>query len=67
MYVSLKFPAGCDPLEDPENGRVTVSGLAPGDVASYECNPGFERVGVMQRTCNGVLWSDDPPVCRGIQ
>ena len=54
---------GCDLLDPPDNGEVTLTGLGQGDTASYECNTGFKLVGVPTRTCNGVSWSGDPPVC----
>ena len=60
------FLAGCDPLEPPENGEVSWTGLAAGDVATYVCNPGFELVGMRQRTCVTDSWSGEPPICRGM-
>ena len=55
---------GCDVLENPENGAVATSGLAPGSTATYTCDPGYELVGTALQTCGSDgEWSDVPPTC----
>ena len=69
-YESKQFlsPADCDDLNDPDFGRVSVTGLVLGSVATYMCNPGYTLVGNMTRDCVQVDsttsdWSDKAPVC----
>ena len=38
-------------LDNPENGRVEVTGQTVGNVATYGCDVGFELVGVDTRLC----------------
>ena len=54
----------CERLLDIANGRVVLSGLTVGSLASYTCNTGFNLVGNSARTCqsNG-LWSGVEPFC----
>ena len=54
----------CPPLPDMDNGVVDWSGLSPGGVATYTCDPGFILVGEPTRICrdNGT-WSDEEPTC----
>ena len=54
----------CPPLPDIDNGVVDWSGLSPGGVATYTCDPGFILVGGPTRICrdNGT-WSDEEPTC----
>ena len=56
--------AKCPRLPRPENGDVLVSGLAPGDVATYVCFEGYILQGDSERTCqeNGV-WTGSAPTC----
>ena len=61
-------PAECTDLNDPDFGRVSVTGLVLGSVATYMCNPGYTLVGNMTRDCVQVDnttsdWSDKAPVC----
>ena len=64
--MCLLFSAGCDPLEDPENGEVTVTGLERGATANYMCNPGYELIGPILRICDETFnWIPDvEPICR---
>ena len=56
----------CGRLDSPENGRVSLSGVSPGSVATYTCNVGFDLVGVTTRVClSSGQWSGDAPVCQG--
>ena len=56
----------CVQLTDPSNGRVTINGTEIGAVVSYECDVGYNLVGVQTRTCNSVgLWTSREPVCQG--
>ena len=64
-FLSL---AECTDLNDPDFGRVSVTGLVLGSVATYMCNPGYTLVGNMTRDCVQVDnttadWSDKAPVC----
>ena len=54
----------CPPLPDIDNGVVEWSGLSPGGVATYTCDPGFILVGDATRICrdNGT-WSGEEPTC----
>ena len=54
----------CPSLPDIDNGMVEVSGLSPGGVATYTCDPGFILVGDPTRICrdNGT-WSGEEPTC----
>ena len=64
----LFSPAECTDLNDPDFGRVSVTGLVLGSVATYMCNSGYTLVGNMTRDCvqlnsNTADWSDKAPVC----
>ena len=54
----------CPPLPDIDNGVVDWSGVSPGGVATYTCDPGFILVGEPTQICrdNGT-WSDEEPTC----
>ena len=65
QFLSL---ADCTDLNDPDFGRVSVTGLVQGSVATYMCNPGYTLVGNLTRDCvqvdNGTSnWNDKTPVC----
>ena len=54
----------CPPLPDIDNGVVSWSGLSPGGVATYTCDPGFILVGDATRICrDDGAWSDEEPTC----
>ena len=66
LFVS---PAECTDLNDPDFGRISVTGLVLGSVATYMCNSGYTLVGNMTRDCvqlnsSRVDWSDESPVCK---
>ena len=70
MQKAIKFPslAECIDLNDPDFGRVSVTGLVLGSVATYMCNPGYTLIGNMTRDCvqlnsSTADWSDKAPVC----
>ena len=55
----------CEELEAPRNGRVEVSGSAPGDQATYSCNAGFDLIGQTVRICqNDGTFSGRAPTCQ---
>ena len=56
----------CPALQNPANGRVNLSSVTFGSIATYECNVGYILVGDLQRTCqdNGQ-WSGRQPECIG--
>ncbi len=55
----------CPKLDNPDNGRVVVSGLTPSSIADYTCDKGFKLIGTSWRKCldNGE-WSGEAPVCK---
>ena len=55
----------CGDLDDPDNGRVDLSGTTFGSKAVYSCDRGYFLVGDSKRVCqaNGE-WSGDAPVCK---
>lgn len=62
----------CNELTNPQFGIVQVSGSSPrvpGDVATYQCDPGFVLVGDDTRTCqqladNSADWDGLEPICQ---
>ena len=54
---------------DISNGIVTVTGINPGDSATYECDEGFTLVGGETRMCRAdpvnarAVWSGEVPMC----
>ena len=56
----------CPNLENPENGRVTVTGSSFQAQAQYECNDGFRLNGLDVLVCLiSGQWSSLPPTCDG--
>ena len=52
LFLSLSLHAAlCDILTDPESGTVSQTGTQIGDIATYQCNTGFELIGEPTRTC----------------
>lgn len=51
-------------LDDPENGRVTLTGTSFGDTATFSCDFGYMLSGPETRGCmaDGV-WSNSQPTC----
>ena len=64
VLLSIVIIIMCPTLPDIDNGMVSRSGLSPGDVATYICDPGFSLVGDPTRLCrdNGT-WSGEEPTC----
>lgn len=54
----------CPYLDDPTNGRVSLSGSTAGATATYTCNQGFILLGNEMRICqsNGE-WEGVAPIC----
>ncbi|XP_065918054.1 uncharacterized protein [Dysidea avara] len=51
----------------PSDGDVIFTTTYVDDIATYECNPGFELFGVTQRTCQmSGLWTGTVPECRRV-
>ena len=51
-------------MDDPENGRVSLSGTTYNSVAAYSCDSGYVLMGNDTRTCLGTgSWSDGEPAC----
>ena len=60
--------ADCNALPDPANGQVThTAGTTEGQTATYNCDTGYNLVGVSTRTCqaNGE-WSGSASTCQGM-
>ena len=56
----------CPSLTNITNGMVeTLHGLSTGQIATYTCNPGYDIIGDLTRTCqeNGS-WSGSEPFCQ---
>ena len=65
MYWVFALEIMCPNLANPANGAVMVSGMNPGDTATYICISGFELVGANIIICGSDgMWGPDPPVCR---
>ena len=61
----LLFPVVCQPVAEPHNGSVTLSGFGTGDTAVYSCDEGFGLVGQSTRFCmDDSTWCGEAPVCR---
>ncbi|XP_003387839.1 PREDICTED: sushi, von Willebrand factor type A, EGF and pentraxin domain-containing protein 1-like isoform X2 [Amphimedon queenslandica] len=57
----------CGELEDPQNGRVRLTGTSVGSTANYFCNRGFVLEGLARRICRrDATWSGTAPTCRRI-
>ena len=54
----------CPPLENPDNGDVSIMGMGFCSIATYTCGSGYFLVGSSERVCleNGE-WSGDEPSC----
>ena len=53
----------CGPLDDPDNGRVELTGTTEDSTASYFCFSGFELKGAQVRICTASGWSETEPTC----
>jgi hypothetical protein len=57
----------CQPVAEPHNGSVTLSGFGTGDTAVYSCDEGFGLVGQSTRFCTSdSTWCGEAPVCRSL-
>ena len=70
MLLNIVLPSidlDCGNLPAPSNGAVQITTTTVGGVATYQCNTGFDLVGVSTRTCQTVgqsaQWSDSAPQC----
>ena len=67
--VASSHAATCEGLTNPGFGTATLSGQSVGDTATYECQSGFDLVGLPTRTCTQTSpgsadWSGEAPICR---
>ncbi len=63
MFVNCAA-VNCETLDDPVNGQVVLTGVSVGSTADYNCNPGYQLVGVTQRMCEmNREWSGEAPTC----
>lgn len=54
----------CGDLQDPRNGRVSISGYIVYSVATYKCDSGFGIKGAVTRMCKkDGTWSGSDPTC----
>ncbi|XP_063369637.1 uncharacterized protein LOC134657962 [Cydia amplana] len=61
----IKPDRECPELEQPENGKVAVTGRFFGDKAVYTCTHGFHVVGLASRSCQADgSWAGMPPACK---
>ncbi|CAG4983220.1 unnamed protein product [Parnassius apollo] len=55
----------CPELEQPEIGKVVVSGRLFGNKATYSCPHGYHVVGLQSRSCQADgKWAGQPPACK---
>ncbi|XP_061107701.1 sushi, von Willebrand factor type A, EGF and pentraxin domain-containing protein 1 isoform X3 [Conger conger] len=60
----LCLPVDCPPPPAPAHGSVLVSDTAPGSLAQYGCEDGYELRGQSVRQClSGRRWSESAPFC----
>ena len=67
MFLFSVLEIDCGPLDEPENGFISLIGTAEGDTATYRCKPGFmlEPEGENVRVCNrSESWTGSVPECR---
>ena len=60
LYV-LYLGSNCEPLSDPDNGRVHQ--FPDGITAVFTCKNGFTTVGESILHCVNGKWSSSPPKC----
>ena len=54
----------CPQLRNISNGKVEVNGYVEESVAIYECNKGYQLLGVCIRICyENSTWSGTEPIC----
>ncbi|CAK1543665.1 unnamed protein product [Leptosia nina] len=55
----------CPELEQPEIGKVSLTGRLFGDKAVYSCPHGYHVVGLQSRNCQADgKWAGQPPACK---
>ncbi|XP_041978220.1 uncharacterized protein LOC121732407 isoform X2 [Aricia agestis] len=61
----IKPDRECPELEQPEIGKVTLTGRLFGDKAVYSCPHGYHVVGLQSRSCQADgSWAGQPPACK---
>lgn len=66
-YNNNEYKHYCPKLNYPQNGVVQVTGVKPGDKATYKCETGYILVGYSTLTCQQYgTWSSHPPTCKRI-
>ena len=64
IVIAVNRVQMCEELNDPLFGTVSYSGMEPGTVAEYSCNPGYLLSGDRTRTClDPGMWSGNEPTC----
>ena len=69
LHIMPFSTAICSELNNPAFGTVSLTGRTVGSTATYMCNPGYNLVGTVTRTCEQLDvatadWSDAPPTCQ---
>jgi len=62
----LSTVVDCGTLSDPANGLVShLSGTTSGQIATYNCDPGYNLTGESIRMCQvNATWSGIAPTCQ---
>ncbi|XP_045513614.1 uncharacterized protein LOC123707539 isoform X2 [Pieris brassicae] len=61
----IKPDRECPELEQPEIGKVSLTGRLFGDKAVYSCPHGYHVVGLQSRNCQADgKWAGQPPACK---
>ncbi|XP_038218678.1 uncharacterized protein LOC119837224 isoform X1 [Zerene cesonia] len=61
----IKPDRECPELEQPEIGKVSLTGRLFGDKAVYSCPHGYHVVGLQSRSCQADgKWAGQPPACK---
>ena len=55
----------CPDPGTPEHGRRLNNDFQDGKLVSFECNRNYDLLGSKTITCNGGVWSDNTPQCKG--
>ena len=64
LHDFVVLTARCDPLPDPANGAVKLTGFNLGATATYKCDAAYELAGDSTRTCiEGLIWNNMEPLC----
>lgn len=57
------LPAACALPVAPPHGSVRLTGAEDGDLATFDCDREYNKVGASLAMCRDGVWSDEPPIC----